>query len=67
VNPGAIDTPFHEMLLTPESMRDFAKMIPLGHVGRAMEFARVIVFLASDAASYFVGESIQVNGGQMML
>ena len=67
VNPGVIDTPFHEVFSTPESMRNFANMIPLGRVGRAMECAKVIVFLASDAASYVVGESIEVNGGQLML
>jgi 3-oxoacyl-[acyl-carrier protein] reductase len=67
VNPGVIDTPFHEVFSTPESMRAFAKMIPLGRVGNAMECAKVIVFLASDAASYIVGESIELNGGQLML
>lgn len=67
VNPGVIDTPFHEMFSTPESMRNFAKMIPLGRVGNAMECAKVIVFIASDAASYIVGESIEINGGQLML
>jgi 3-oxoacyl-[acyl-carrier protein] reductase len=67
VNPGVIDTPFHEVFSTPESMRNFAKMIPLGRVGEAMECAKVIAFLASDAASYIVGESIEVNGGQIML
>jgi NAD(P)-dependent dehydrogenase (short-subunit alcohol dehydrogenase family) len=67
VNPGVIDTPFHEVFSTPESMRGFAKMIPLGRVGNAMECAKVIVFLASDAANYIVGESIEVNGGQLML
>ncbi len=67
VNPGVIDTPFHEVFSTPDSMRNFAKMIPLGRVGKAVECAKVIVFLASDAASYVVGESIEVNGGQLML
>jgi NAD(P)-dependent dehydrogenase (short-subunit alcohol dehydrogenase family) len=67
VNPGVIDTPFHQVFSTPESMRDFAKMIPLGRVGSAMECAKVIVFLASNAASYISGESIEVNGGQLML
>lgn len=67
VNPGVIDTPFHEVFSTPESMRNFAKMTPLGRVGSAMECANVIVFLASDAASYIVGASIELNGGQLML
>ena len=67
VNPGVIDTPFHEVFSTPESMRNFAKMTPLGRVGSAMECANVIVFLASDAASYIVGEYIELNGGQLML
>jgi 3-oxoacyl-[acyl-carrier protein] reductase len=67
VNPGVIDTPFHEVFSTTEAMKNFAKMIPLGRVGTAMECAKVIVFLASDAASYIVGESIEVNGGQLML
>lgn len=67
VNPGVIDTPFHEVFSTPESMRMFANAIPLGRVGTAMECAKVIVFLASDAASFIVGESIEVNGGQLML
>jgi 3-oxoacyl-[acyl-carrier protein] reductase len=67
VNPGVIDTPFHEVFSTPEMMEHFAKVIPLGRVGSAMECARVVVFLASDAASYVVGETIEVNGGQLML
>jgi 3-oxoacyl-[acyl-carrier protein] reductase len=36
-------------------------------VGTPIECAKVIAFLASDAASYVVGETIEVNGGQMML
>jgi len=67
VSPGVIDTPFHERFSTPEMMRNFAAAIPLGRVGTSMECATVIAFLASDAASYVVGETIEVNGGQLML
>jgi 3-oxoacyl-[acyl-carrier protein] reductase len=67
VSPGVIDTPFHEVFSTPEMMANFVKAIPLGRVGTADEVARVIAFLASDAASYVVGETIEVNGGQLML
>ena len=66
VSPGVIDTPFHEVFSTPEMIQNFVKMIPLGRVGTAVECANVIAFLASDAASYIVGETIEVNGGQLM-
>jgi len=66
VSPGVIDTPFHEMFSTPEMMRNFVSMIPLGRVGTAVECANVVAFLVSDAASYIVGETIEINGGQLM-
>jgi len=37
--------------------------IPLGRYGRVEEFASVVVFLASDWASYVTGTTIQVDGG----
>jgi 3-oxoacyl-[acyl-carrier protein] reductase len=67
VSPGVIDTPFHEVFSTPEMIASFVKGIPLGRVGKPVEVAKVIAFLASDAASYLVGETIEVNGGQLML
>jgi 3-oxoacyl-[acyl-carrier protein] reductase len=67
ISPGVIDTPFHEVFSTPEMIRNFVATIPLGRVGTAIECAKVIAFLASDASSYVVGETIEVNGGQMML
>ena len=39
------------------------KSIPLGRVGLAEEVANVITFLASDAASYVTGTSINLDGG----
>jgi NAD(P)-dependent dehydrogenase (short-subunit alcohol dehydrogenase family) len=67
VAPGVIATPFHETFSTPEMMRNFVNMIPLGRVGTPDECATVIAFLASDAASYLVGETIEINGGMLML
>jgi 3-oxoacyl-[acyl-carrier protein] reductase len=66
VSPGVIDTPYHEQFSTPEMMKGYVNAIPLGRVGRADEVAKVIAFLASDAASYLVGETIEVNGGLFM-
>ena len=67
ISPGVIDTPFHEQFSTPEMIRSFISSIPLGRIGSARECATVIAFLASDAASFVVGETIEVNGGQLML
>lgn len=66
VSPGVIDTPFHEVFSTPEMIRSFVAAIPMGRVGTAAECAMVIAFLASRAASYIAGETIEVNGGQLM-
>ena len=66
VAPGVIDTPFHEAFSTPEMIAAFVKTIPVGRVGTSDECATVIAFLASNAASYIVGETIDVNGGQLM-
>ncbi|MBO0725369.1 MAG: SDR family oxidoreductase, partial [Blastocatellia bacterium] len=67
VAPGVIDTPFHERMSTPELLQQFVKSIPMGRLGTSEECGRVIAFLASDAASYIQGETIEINGGQLMI
>lgn len=67
VSPGVIDTPFHEQFSTSEAMKGYIGMIPLGRVGKSEEVAQVIAFLASDAAGYLCGETIEINGGMFML
>lgn len=66
VSPGVIATPFHEQFSTPEAIRNFVNNIPLGRVGAPEEIAKTILFLASEASSYLVGETIEVNGGMLM-
>lgn len=66
VSPGVIDTRYHEQFSSPEMMKTYAGMIPLGRVGTAAEVAKVICFLASEAASYLAGETIEINGGMFM-
>jgi len=66
VSPGTIDTPFHQVFSTPEMIANAVKTIPLGRLGTSMECAKVIAFVASDAASYLAGATIDVNGGQLM-
>jgi 3-oxoacyl-[acyl-carrier protein] reductase len=66
VAPGVISTPYHERHSSPDLMRKFVASIPLGRAGTAEEVADVIVFLASPAARYLTGETIEVNGGMLM-
>ena len=66
VAPGVIDTPFHEAFSTPQMLAAFVATIPLGRLGTSAECASAIAFLASPAASYIVGETIEINGGQLM-
>ena len=67
ISPGVIDTPFHEAFSTPEMIRNFVAGIPMGRTGKSMECATVIAFLASEASSFVIGETVEVNGGQLML
>lgn len=66
VNPGVIDTPFHKQFTSAEQMKGFVSNIPQGRTGQANEIGAVVAFLASDAASHIVGETIEVNGGMWM-
>ncbi len=67
ISPGVIDTPFHQVFSTPEMVRQFVTTIPMGRTGTSMECATVVAFLASNAAAYVTGQTIEVNGGQLML
>ena len=45
------------------AMEDLSKGMPLGRTGTPDEMANMIVFFASDAASYITGQTIAVDGG----
>jgi 3-oxoacyl-[acyl-carrier protein] reductase len=40
-----------------------ARDVPVGRIGTPEEFANVVVFLASERASYVTGATVQVDGG----
>jgi NAD(P)-dependent dehydrogenase (short-subunit alcohol dehydrogenase family) len=61
VAPGVVRTRLAGMLLENEEAT--ARMHPLGRVGEPEDVARLIVFLASDAASWMTGAIVPVDGG----
>jgi 3-oxoacyl-[acyl-carrier protein] reductase len=66
VSPGTIDTEFQRTQSLPGQLEEFARRIPLGRIGRPEEIGEVVGFLATDAASFIIGDTIHVNGGIYM-
>ncbi|HEY8783357.1 MAG TPA: SDR family oxidoreductase [Mucilaginibacter sp.] len=46
-----------------EALKERAKNIPLGRIGKPEELAALVTFLASEQAAYISGITIQVDGG----
>lgn len=72
VCPGSVDTPMLHAAAAlaspsdPESaMVEWGRRHPLGRIARPEEIADVVVFLASDQASFITGEYVCVDGGLM--
>ena len=62
VAPGFINTKMTQAL-NEEQQNALKQQIPMGRIGEPEEVAKVILFLASDLASYLTGQVIQVTGG----
>lgn len=63
VSPGMINTTFHDTFTKPEVREKVAASTPLRREGEANEVADLVVYLASDSASFINGECVEINGG----
>jgi 3-oxoacyl-[acyl-carrier protein] reductase len=62
IAPGWIETPILDSL--PQEMRPMmTQMTPLGRIGQPQEIAAAALFLASDDASFVIGQALSPNGG----
>lgn len=68
VAPGAIDTPMlrSQVEVTPDLEAQLLPQIPLRRFADPTELAAAVAFLASDAASFVTGATLDVNGGWFM-
>ncbi len=76
VAPGVIDTPMwdvvdaqfaeYENKAIGQKKREVGKAVPLGRMGDPADIADPCVFLASDAARYITGQTLNVDGGNWM-
>ena len=74
--PGVVDTPMwdrvdalfarHENLEIGEKKREVAAANPMGRMGNPDDVARVARFLASDLARYVTGQTVNVDGGNVL-
>ncbi len=66
VAPGPIWTPLIPSTFGSDKVKTFGKDAPLGRPGQPCEVATSFVFLASEDASYFTGQVLHPNGGDVL-
>lgn len=66
VAPGTMDNRSREQR-PPEHFGPILRQVTLGRMSKPEEVAAAVLFLASDEASYIVGQSLHVDGGNCML
>jgi glucose 1-dehydrogenase len=66
VAPGAVATPINTVEMDPATLKRLDDYIPLGRMAKPEEIANVVVFVASDAASYLTATTVFADGGIMM-
>ena len=63
VAPGPIWTPLIPASFDAERVESFGSNVPMGRAGHPAEVAPAYVFLASEDASYMIGQVLHVDGG----
>jgi NAD(P)-dependent dehydrogenase (short-subunit alcohol dehydrogenase family) len=66
VAPGPIWTPLIPASYSPEKVAKFGSDTPMKRPGQPHEVAAAVIFLASDDASYVSGQTLHVNGGEVV-
>ena len=65
IAPGFIDTEMTQAL-SDEIKKTILKSIPVGVLGKPIDVARAVLYLAADESSFITGQVITVDGGMVM-
>ncbi len=63
INPGMINTKFHDDFTKDQVRANVANSTPLKREGSPKEVADLVIYLASDESSFITGNNIDINGG----
>ncbi|MHC1685380.1 MAG: SDR family oxidoreductase [Clostridiaceae bacterium] len=66
VAPGPIWTPLIPSSFDEQKVGEFGNNTPLGRCGQPVELAQAYVFLASNDASFMTGQTMHINGGEII-
>ena len=66
-SPGSMDTEMVRENASPDKIASEIAKIPLRRLGTADDEANLVLFLASDEASYITGATVDINGGDLMI
>lgn len=63
IHPGVISTPMIHQGVTEDKVAQFDKTIPIQRIAEPEEVSKMVLFVASDDASYSTGSEFVIDGG----
>lgn len=66
IAPGITETDMPHRVMSDESIRARAARNPMGRIGTPQDIANTVLFLVSEESAYITGQTIYVNGGDLM-
>jgi 2-hydroxycyclohexanecarboxyl-CoA dehydrogenase len=69
IAPSVVETPMVEQQRAVGAVPSYEKMaagVPVGRVGTGDDIAAACMYLVSEEASYFTGQTVSVNGGSFV-
>lgn len=67
VAPGLIDTPQPRMGMNEDQIAERVRRLPIPRIGEPEDIARAVLFLCTEESSWITGQTLHVNGGDLMI